>query len=144
NPPHHRPARLLARRSGRPQPRAPARARAERSAPLPQLGPRQSPPLPPRRGPLAAVTTCQPPFTSHQSLPTIHPHGASMRILVINNDGGGFADYIDVEPGLSVTELFGRQVAYGKPRDYLIRVNRQPTPPDQILQEGDRVSFTPT
>ena len=67
-----------------------------------------------------------------------------MRILVINNDGGGFADYIDVEPGLSVTELFTRQVAHGRPRDYLIRVNRQPTPPDQILQEGDRVSFTPT
>ena len=67
-----------------------------------------------------------------------------MRILVINNDGGGFADYIDVELGLSVAELFSRQVAYGRPGDYLIRVNRQPTPQDQILQEGDRVSFTPT
>ncbi|MBL9165613.1 MAG: molybdopterin converting factor [Planctomycetaceae bacterium] len=67
-----------------------------------------------------------------------------MRILVINNDGGGFADYIEVEPGLSVADLFRRQVAYGQPSDYLIRVNRQPTPPDQLLQEGDRVSFTPT
>jgi molybdopterin converting factor small subunit len=26
----------------------------------------------------------------------------------------------------------------------LIRVNRQPVPPNQVLQEGDRVSFTPT
>ena len=67
-----------------------------------------------------------------------------MRILVINNDGGGFADYVDVEAGLSVAELFRRHVPAGKPNDYLIRVNRQPTPPDQILQEGDRVSFTPT
>jgi hypothetical protein len=67
-----------------------------------------------------------------------------MRILVINNDGGGFADYINVEAGLSVQQLFEQQVPYGKPRDYLIRVNRQPTAPDQLLQEGDRVSFTPT
>jgi hypothetical protein len=67
-----------------------------------------------------------------------------MRILVINNDGGGFADYINVEVGLSVQQLFERQVPYGKPRDYLIRVNRQPTAPDQLLAEGDRVSFTPT
>ena len=66
-----------------------------------------------------------------------------MRILVINNDGGGFADYINVEPGLSVAELFSRQAPGGRPSDYLIRVNRQPTPSDQILQEGDRVSFTP-
>jgi hypothetical protein len=67
-----------------------------------------------------------------------------MRILVINNDGGGFADYVEVEAGLTVKELFERQVKYGKPRDYLIRVNRQPTAPDQVLQEGDRISLTPT
>jgi hypothetical protein len=67
-----------------------------------------------------------------------------MRILVINNDGGGFADYIEVEAGQTAQQLFQRQVPYGKPRDYLIRVNRQPTAPDQVLQEGDRVSITPT
>jgi len=67
-----------------------------------------------------------------------------MRILVINNDGGGFADYVEVESGTTVQELFAKQVRSGKPRDYLIRVNRQPTAQDQILQEGDRVSLTPT
>jgi hypothetical protein len=67
-----------------------------------------------------------------------------MRILVINNDGGGFADYIDVAPHLSVEQLFRQRVPYGRPGDYLIRVNRQPTAPDQLLVEGDRVSFTPT
>jgi hypothetical protein len=67
-----------------------------------------------------------------------------MRILVINNDGGGFADYVEVEPGTTVQQLFAKQVSYGKPRDYLIRVNRQPTAPDQQLVGGDRVSFTPT
>jgi hypothetical protein len=67
-----------------------------------------------------------------------------MRILLINNDGGGFADHIDVETGLTVEQLFQQRIPYGKPRDYLIRVNRQPCAPDQTLQEGDRVSVTPT
>lgn len=67
-----------------------------------------------------------------------------MRILWINNDGGGFADYIEVEASLTVEKLFQQRVPCGKSRDYLIRVNRQPCPPDQVLQEGDRVSVTPT
>jgi hypothetical protein len=67
-----------------------------------------------------------------------------MRILWINNDGGGFADYINVEPGLSVAQLFQQRLPDRKPEDYLIRVNRQQVSADQILQEGDRVSMTPT
>lgn len=67
-----------------------------------------------------------------------------MKILVINNDGGGFADYVDVADGTTVAQLFSRQVATAKASDYLIRVNRQPCPSDQILQEGDRISITPT
>jgi len=67
-----------------------------------------------------------------------------MQILYINNDGSGFADYIPVEPGTTVRALFAQQVKHGRPQDYLIRVNRQPVPSDYVLQEGDRVSFTPT
>ena len=66
-----------------------------------------------------------------------------MKILVINNDGGGFADYVEVPAGTTVCALFQQQVHSGKPDQYLIRVNRQPVPQDQTLQEGDRVSFTP-
>lgn len=66
-----------------------------------------------------------------------------MRILVINNDGGGFADHIDVDEGITVQQLFANQVK-GKAENYLIRVNRQPVPSDQVLREGDRISFTPT
>ena len=40
-----------------------------------------------------------------------------MRILVINNDGGGFADYVEVEAGLTVAKLFAQQVSHGKARD---------------------------
>ena len=67
-----------------------------------------------------------------------------MKILVINNDGGGFADYVEVAEGITVQQLFERQVHSAKPQNYLIRVNRQPVAADQLLQEGDRISFTPT
>lgn len=67
-----------------------------------------------------------------------------MRVLFINNDGGGFADYVDVPDGLTVRQFFQIKVPDANPGDYLIRVNRQPTASDQVLQDGDRVSFTPT
>ena len=50
-----------------------------------------------------------------------------MRILFINNDGGGFADEIDIADGITVQQLFDQRIK-GKSADYLIRVNRQPTP----------------
>jgi hypothetical protein len=67
-----------------------------------------------------------------------------MRILFINNQGGGFADHIEVELGTTVSQLFQKQLRGSKPEDYLIRVNRLPASADQILQEGDRVSMTPS
>ena len=66
-----------------------------------------------------------------------------MKILVINNDGGGFADHVEVTDGLTVRELFQKEVRSGKPDSYLIRVNRQPVASDQVLRDGDRISFTP-
>jgi hypothetical protein len=65
-----------------------------------------------------------------------------MKIMLINNDGGGFADYIDIEPGTTIKGLFGKRIG-GDSADYLIRVNRQPTTADYVLQQGDRVSITP-
>ncbi len=67
-----------------------------------------------------------------------------MRILFINNDGAGFADYVEVAEGTTVAKLFAERVPHGRSDDYLIRVNRQPVAADQVLQDGDRVSFTPT
>ncbi len=67
-----------------------------------------------------------------------------MKILFINNDGGGFADQIDVADGTTVRQLFDQRVPHSKPEHYLIRVNRQPAAADQPLQPGDRVSVTPT
>ena len=66
-----------------------------------------------------------------------------MKCLFINNQGAGFADHIDVAEGTTVAQLFDKQLPSSSAADYLIRVNRQPAAADQVLQEGDRVSFTP-
>jgi sulfur carrier protein ThiS len=67
-----------------------------------------------------------------------------MKVLVINNDGGGFADYVDAAEGTTVAALFAERVPNARATDYLIRVNRLPVPADQVLQDGDRISITPT
>jgi len=66
-----------------------------------------------------------------------------MKILFINNHGGGFADHIEVAEGCTVKQLFDERMVGGKPEDYLIRVNRLPASADQVLQAGDRCSCTP-
>ena len=67
-----------------------------------------------------------------------------MKIMYLNNDGAGFANTIDVEPGTTVNAFFTAQLPGRKAEDCLIRVNRLPAAADQMLQEGDRVSITPT
>ncbi len=67
-----------------------------------------------------------------------------LRILWINNSGGGFADYVNVNDGTTVEQFFQETMSHERPEDYLIRVNRQPVPRDYVLQENDRVTVTPT
>ena len=67
-----------------------------------------------------------------------------MRILFVNNLGGGFADFINVEEGTSIEKLFKQKMSNENAEDYLIRVNRQPVPEDYVLKENDRVTITPT
>ena len=66
-----------------------------------------------------------------------------MKILFINNLGGGFADYVTVAEGITVEQFFNQKMSGDSPADYLIRVNRQPVSSDYVLQEGDRVTATP-
>ncbi len=67
-----------------------------------------------------------------------------MRIMYINNNGGGFADFINVEEGTSIAKLFEQKMPHEETSNYLIRVNRQPVPKDYVLKENDRVTVTPT
>ena len=66
-----------------------------------------------------------------------------MKLLYINNHGGGFADHIDVPDGATVAQLFEQKMQGSDPADYLIRVDRMPASADQILQPGSRISITP-
>ena len=66
-----------------------------------------------------------------------------MRILFINNEGGGYADYINVPDGTSINKFFNQHMPDSRPEDFLIRVNRQPVPRDYVLQDNDRVTITP-
>lgn len=67
-----------------------------------------------------------------------------MRIMYINNSGGGFANYMEIQENTSIEKLFQDKMPHEKSQDYLIRVNRQPVPKDYILKENDRVTITPT
>ena len=67
-----------------------------------------------------------------------------MTLFFINNDGGGFADRIEVTDGTTVSSLFAEKMPGRKAQDFLIRVNRQPAVADQLLNPDDRVSITPT
>ena len=67
-----------------------------------------------------------------------------MKILYINNDGGGFADYIEVAEGTTVAQLFRLRLPSRQPENYLIRCNREPVSAEQLLHDGYRVSMTPT
>lgn len=66
-----------------------------------------------------------------------------MQILFISNDGGGSADHIEVAAGTTIEQFFADRVPTDDAEDYLIRINRQPATAGQVLQPGDRVSFTP-
>lgn len=66
-----------------------------------------------------------------------------MKVLWINNFGGGFADYVNVDEGTTVEKFFCQQLPNSEPSDYLIRVNRQSVAKNYILQEGDRITATP-
>ena len=67
-----------------------------------------------------------------------------MKVLFVNNDGGGFADYVEVAEGMTVAQFFADKMPGRRSEDYLIRVNRQPVARDCVLLEGDRVTMTPT
>ena len=67
-----------------------------------------------------------------------------MKILFINNFGGGFADYLQIENNTTIEKFFKQKLPNENTEDYLIRVNRQPVPHNYTLKDGDRITITPT
>ena len=66
-----------------------------------------------------------------------------MRILFINNSGCGYADQIEIAENTTIEQFFKIKMPNQNEADYLIRVNRQPVSKDYVIQDGDRVTFTP-
>lgn len=66
-----------------------------------------------------------------------------MRVLLISGGGGGFATPVVIAEGTTAHQMFLQLVKYGRPEDYLIRLNRLPVAADQVLKEGDQISITP-
>lgn len=66
-----------------------------------------------------------------------------MQILYINNEGGGYADYVQVAEGTTVEKFFSDKMPNRAAEDFLIRVNRQPVARNCVLKEGDRITITP-
>jgi sulfur carrier protein ThiS len=67
-----------------------------------------------------------------------------MKILFINNQGSGYADYVNIAENTTIDQFFAIKMQNEQASDFLIRVNRQPVPREYILKEGDRVTITPT
>lgn len=66
-----------------------------------------------------------------------------MKVLFINNNGGGYADYVEITGDTTVDKFFTQRMSGCDAADYLIRVNRQPVPRDYVLQDNDRITITP-
>ena len=67
-----------------------------------------------------------------------------MKVFYVNNDGGGFADSLEIPEAQTVQQFFQERMPNRRAQDYLIRVNRLPVNADQVLQEQDRISISPT
>lgn len=66
-----------------------------------------------------------------------------MKIFYVNNSGGGYANTVEVEDGMTIKNFFTRQLPDADPARYAVRVNRNPVDPDHVLRDGDRVTITP-
>lgn len=66
-----------------------------------------------------------------------------MKVLFLNNGGGGTAQHLDVTDGTTVGTFLVDALKGERIADYKVRVNREIASADQVLQDGDRVSATP-
>jgi sulfur carrier protein ThiS len=68
-----------------------------------------------------------------------------MMITVLNNNGGGFAEKMNVRDGMTLEDLFASHSSLVGmvPSNFTIRVNKQPATAGQVLTEGSLVSITP-
>lgn len=70
--------------------------------------------------------------------------GAADRVLLVKNDGTGFANYVDLpENGVTIDDFLLEHVGPGYEDNNLIRVNSLAVARDYVLRPGDKISVTP-
>ena len=68
-----------------------------------------------------------------------------MKIFFINNDGGGFADHIEIAERHDVEQAVRAGIGAARQAGRLSDPRQPPAVfADQVLAEGDRVSITPS
>ena len=65
-----------------------------------------------------------------------------MKVFVVDNQNGGFADFVDTEVGITLEKFLEARGI--NPASFLVRVNRQTVAMSCVLEEGSRISITPT
>lgn len=66
-----------------------------------------------------------------------------MKITLLNNEGSGFHGQIELSEGTTLQALFDEEAEGESMSAYTIRVNRSDVHPSYVLQDGDKVTFTP-
>jgi hypothetical protein len=65
-----------------------------------------------------------------------------MQILFINNDGGGFADHLEIAADTTVGRLFSERIK-GRPQDYMIRGVPAPRSAPSPSRADDPLIYAP-
>ncbi len=66
----------------------------------------------------------------------------TIKIQLVDNNGGGFNDYVEVDEGITLSAFMRKHGIDSKKN--LVRVNREEIAHSTKLCDGDRVTVTPT
>jgi len=66
-----------------------------------------------------------------------------MRVFLITTENEGHAGDIELPSGTTVQALFAARMPDAVVDNFLLRVNRLLSAPQQVLRDGDRISITP-
>lgn len=66
-----------------------------------------------------------------------------IKIFLVANNEGGFADWLILPAGTTVEKLFSDRFPNTRSDSMMIRVNREPAARAQELKSEDRVTITP-
>jgi len=67
----------------------------------------------------------------------------TIKVLLVDNDGSGFANHVEIDEGLTVAQFVALRRPDEDPSSFLVRVNREEVAGDYVLSPSDKVTLTP-